>query len=78
MFMEVLGVPPLHLIQKGGRSGKFFEGSLPKIKANSKGKIRKPHSKSIELILSDCQDFEFIRFVKKLLVWDPEDRITPN
>jgi hypothetical protein len=56
MFMEVLGVPPGALIERGSRSSKFFEGKLPKIKANSKGKIRKPGSKSIEMVLCDCQD----------------------
>jgi len=51
MFMEVLGIPPVHMIDQGSRSHKFFEGSFPRIKANSKGKIRKPSSKSLELIL---------------------------
>jgi len=54
--MEVLGVPPNSLIERGSRSNKFFEGKFPKIKANSKGKIRKPNSTSIEMILVDCPD----------------------
>jgi hypothetical protein len=78
MFMEVLGVPPPSLISKGARSGKFFEGTFPRIRANSKGKLRKPNSKSIEIILSESPDVEFIQFIKKLLVWDPESRLAAS
>jgi dual specificity tyrosine-phosphorylation-regulated kinase 2/3/4 len=56
MFMEVLGVPPPSLIQKGSRSNKFFDGNLVKIKPNSKGKIRRPNSKPLDVQLSACED----------------------
>ena len=56
MFMEVLGVPPASFIEQGSRSHKFFEGNMPKIRPNSKGKLRKPNSKSLELILNECGD----------------------
>lgn len=54
MFMEVFGVPPTSFVERGSRSHKFFDGNLVKIKPNSKGKIRRPNSKPIELILSAC------------------------
>ena len=54
MFMEVLGLPPYSMIEKGTRSHKFFDRNIPKIKANSKGKIRKPNSKSLDSILAGC------------------------
>jgi dual specificity tyrosine-phosphorylation-regulated kinase 2/3/4 len=47
MFMEALGVPPDSLIETGSRSHKFFDGSLVRIKPNSKGKIRRPGSKTL-------------------------------
>lgn len=78
MFMEVLGVPPASLIERGTRSSKFFEGALPRVKPNSKGKIRRPGSKSLETVLSPCSDIDFIHFVKRLLAWMPEDRLTPH
>jgi hypothetical protein len=56
MFMEVLGVPPNSLIERGSRSSKFFEGKNPRIKANSKGKIRRPGSQSINNIFHTCKD----------------------
>ena len=51
MFMEVLGAPPPTFIEQGSRSHKFFDGTMPKIKMNSKGKLRKPGAKSLSQIL---------------------------
>ena len=56
MFMEVLGVPPLSFVEKGSRSHLFFEGRLARIKPNSKGKVRKPNTKPLEMILQTCKD----------------------
>ena len=78
MFMEVLGVPPPSLIQQGSRSHKYFDGGMVKVKPNSKGKLRKPNTKSLEAILGSCGDADFIGFVRKFLVWSPEERMTPN
>ena len=30
----------------------------------------------MELVLSSCQDPEFVDFVKKFMIWSPEERIT--
>lgn len=49
-------MPPLTLIEKGSRSNLFFEGRLAKIKPNSKGKIRKPNTKPLEMVLQSCKD----------------------
>jgi hypothetical protein len=54
MFIEVLGAPPSSIIERGSRSSKFFEGNLVKIKPNSKGKIRRPNTKPLEMFLSEC------------------------
>ncbi len=76
MIMEVLGIPPASLVEQGSRSNKFFDGFLPKLKPNSKGKLRRPGSKSVDLLLGDCEESDFIEFVKKFLVWNPSDRIS--
>jgi len=44
---------------------------------NSRGKLRKPFGKPIDIILGD-EDLDFVDFVKKCLVWDPDERITPD
>lgn len=72
-----MGVPPQSLIERGSRSIKFFEGNLPRVKPNSKGKIRRPGSKSIESLLCECEDSEFISFIKKFFIWEPDERIVP-
>jgi dual specificity tyrosine-phosphorylation-regulated kinase 2/3/4 len=71
MFIEVLGVPPDSLIQQGSRSHKFFEGGLVRLKPNSKGKIRRPASKSLETVLAGCEDSDFVAFVRRFFVWEP-------
>lgn len=76
MFMEVLGVPPPILIDQGSRASKFFERGLPRLKPNSKGKIRKPNSRSLEMLLSECSDMDFVNLVRNLLGWMPEARPT--
>jgi hypothetical protein len=51
---------------------------VPKIKANSKGKIRKPGCKTLDLMLQDSEDADFLDFVKRFMVWEPELRIDPQ
>ena len=70
MIQEVLGVPPVDLIEKGCRTKKFFLDNKPKIKPTKKGVLHKPGSKSLtELIKTDNTDF--IDFVLKIFVWRP-------
>ena len=77
LFMEVLGVPPNSLIEKGCRSKKFFQDFTPKIKPNKKGKLRKPSSKKLRDVLKSCNE-EFIDFLEKALKWNPEERLAPT
>lgn len=44
---------------------------------NSRGKLRKPLGKPLEMIIGD-EDEDFMDFVSKCLVFDPEERFTPD
>ncbi len=43
---------------------------------NSKGRRRRPGSKSLAQVLK-CDDEQFVDFIAKCLVWDPERRLKP-
>jgi dual specificity tyrosine-phosphorylation-regulated kinase 2/3/4 len=43
---------------------------MVRVRPNSKGKIRRPDSKSLEGVLA-CEDKDFMDFVAKFLVWEP-------
>lgn len=92
-IMEVLGVPDSYLIEKSSRRKLFFGNiylcirliylhlidSLgdPRVVTNSKGRKRRPSSKSLEHALN-TSDEHFINFISKCLIWDPEKRIKPE
>lgn len=61
-IMEVIGLPPRSLIAKASRRKVFFDDDYhPIIKPNSRGKIRKPGSKPLNVIIKandpDLVDF---------------------
>nr|CAG8528110.1 12695_t:CDS:10 [Entrophospora candida] len=71
-IMEVQGVPSLYLIEKSTRKKLFFDGNgNPRPVINSKGKRRKPSSKSLGQALK-CSDEVFLDFISRCLQWDPE------
>ncbi|XP_055644189.1 dual specificity tyrosine-phosphorylation-regulated kinase 2 isoform X3 [Toxorhynchites rutilus septentrionalis] len=77
-IMEVLGVPPDDLINTATRRRLFFDSrGIPRCITNSKGRKRKPASKTISQALR-CNDTVFIDFVSKCLEWDPKKRMTPE
>lgn len=49
----------------------------PRPVVNSKGRRRKPGTKSIGQVLR-CNDEEFVDFISKCLVWDPDKRLKPQ
>ena len=64
LIQEVCGIPSAELLSKGQRKTKFFnEYNMPKLVANSQGKIRKPGTKVLEDIL-ECSDHSFVNFVE--------------
>lgn len=49
----------------------------PRPVVNSKGRRRRPGTKSLQQVLR-CNDEDFVDFIAKCLVWDPERRIKPQ
>ncbi|KAJ3206468.1 Dual specificity tyrosine-phosphorylation-regulated kinase, partial [Dinochytrium kinnereticum] len=77
-IMEVKGVPPESLIDRGTRRKLFFDsGGSPRIFPNSKGKKRRPGAKNLVNVLRTA-DAGFIDFIERCLEWDPELRMTPD
>ena len=50
---------------------------MPRPVTNSKGRRRRPGSRTLAQALR-CNDEEFVDFIAKCLVWDPERRIKPQ
>jgi dual specificity tyrosine-phosphorylation-regulated kinase 2/3/4 len=49
----------------------------PKLKPNTRGKLRIPGSRSLGDVMN-CDNENFLDFVSKCLVWDPTKRIHPR
>ncbi|XP_068988430.1 probable serine/threonine-protein kinase dyrk2 isoform X2 [Bombus flavifrons] len=77
-IMEVLGLPPEHIIDLATRRRLFFDpkGS-PRCVTNSKGKKRWAGSRNLAIALR-CTDTLFVDFVRRCLEWDPQKRMTPD
>lgn len=74
-IMEVFGPPEKHLIERSTRKKLFFDSlGKPRITVSSKGKRRRPSSKTLTQALK-CDDETFIDFVSQCLRWDPERRM---
>ena len=76
-IMEIKGVPPVELLEVSTRKHLFFDGNLPKIVPNSRGKKRIPGSRKIEEKVRSRDD-NFLDFIEKCLDWNPKTRITPE
>jgi dual specificity tyrosine-phosphorylation-regulated kinase 2/3/4 len=77
-IMEVLGVPDRYLVERSTRKKLFFDSTgAPRPVVNSKGKRRRPGTKSLSQALK-CNEDLFIEFLAKCLIWDPERRIKPD
>lgn len=80
-IIEVIGYPPETILSQSAKKEKFFnpDGSI-KTNTNSKGKLRIPSSKSLELKLK-TDDFVLIDLISskkylECLEWDPKKRIS--
>ena len=74
-IMEVFGPPDKHLIEKATRKKLFFDSmGKPRLTVSSKGKRRRPSSKTLQQALK-CDDEPFLDFLTKSLRWDPERRL---
>ncbi|TPX70368.1 hypothetical protein SpCBS45565_g01845 [Spizellomyces sp. 'palustris'] len=74
-IMELKGLPPPTLLDRSTRRKNFFDGPHPRIVPNSKGKKRRPDTKSLSSVLR--ADPLFVDFVNKCLEWDPIKRMRP-
>lgn len=63
-IMEVIGVPPRSLIAKATRRKVFFDDDYnPMIKVNSRGKLRKPGTRTLDMLLN-LNDPDLMKFLK--------------
>ncbi|GAA5829422.1 hypothetical protein JCM11251_005043 [Rhodosporidiobolus azoricus] len=77
-IMEVQGLPDRYLIDKSSRKRLFFDSTgAPRPVVNSKGRRRRPATKTLEQVLR-CQDELFVDFIAKCLTWDPDRRMKPE
>jgi dual specificity tyrosine-phosphorylation-regulated kinase 2/3/4 len=77
-IMEVFGPPEKHLIEKSTRRKLFFDSlGKPRLTVSSKGRRRRPSSKSLAQVLK-CDDEAFLDFISRCMRWDPERRMKPD
>ena len=78
-IMEVLGPPPMHLVEKSQKRNIFFEGDTnrPRIVPNLHGKRRRPGTRSLKNLVQ-TKDEIFLSFLEGCLCWDPNVRLTPE
>ncbi|KAI9760371.1 MAG: hypothetical protein M1840_002553 [Geoglossum simile] len=77
-IMEVFGPPEKHLIEKSTRKKLFFDSlGKPRLTVSSKGRRRRPSSKSLQQTLK-CDDEAFLDFISRCLRWDPDRRMKPD
>ena len=77
-IMEIFGPPDKNLIEKSTRKKLFFDSSgKPRLTVSSKGKRRRPSSKTLQQALK-CDDEAFLDFIARCLRWDPERRLKPD
>ena len=74
-IMEVFGPPEKHLIEKSTRKKLFFDSlGKPRLTVSSKGRRRRPSSKTLLQALK-CDDEAFLDFLTRCLRWDPDRRM---
>ena len=77
-IMEIFGPPEKHLIEKSSRKKLFFDSvGKPRVTVSSKGRRRRPSSKTLAQALK-CDDEAFLDFITRCLRWDPERRLKPD
>ena len=77
-IMEVFGPPEKHLIERSSRKKLFFDSlGKPRVTVSSKGKRRRPSSKTLAQALK-CDDEMFLDFIARCLRWDPDRRMKPD
>jgi len=77
-IMEVFGPPPRETIERSTRRKLFFDSALkPRVTVSSKGRRRRPSSKTLGAAIK-CDDEAFLDFISQCLRWDPDRRLRPD
>lgn len=77
-IMEVFGPPEKHLIEKSTRRKLFFDSlGKPRLTVSSKGRRRRPSSKTLAQVLK-TEEEAFLDFLSRCLRWDPDRRMKPE
>ena len=77
-IMEIFGPPSRDIIEKCSRRKLFFDSAMkPRVTVSSKGRRRRPSSKTLGASLK-CDDEAFLDFVSQCLRWDPDRRLRPE
>ncbi|CAF0870531.1 unnamed protein product [Rotaria sp. Silwood1] len=78
MIMEVIDVPPNHVLEQGSRKKLFFDSKgVPRSLSTKTLKKRRPASRPLGQILRTT-DQNFIDFIRRCFEWDPVERLTPE
>ncbi|TKA36135.1 hypothetical protein B0A54_13074 [Friedmanniomyces endolithicus] len=74
-IMEIFGPPDRHLVERCTRTKLFFDSmGKPRVTVSSKGRRRRPSSKTLQQALK-TEDEAFVDFIARCLRWDPERRM---
>lgn len=77
-IMEIFGPPDRHLVERCTRKKLFFDSvGKPRVTVSSKGRRRRPSSKTLSQALK-TDDETFLDFVARCLRWDPDRRLKPH
>ncbi|CAF0909010.1 unnamed protein product [Rotaria sordida] len=78
MIMEVIDLPPNHVLEQGTRRKLFFDSKgIPRTVSTKSLKKRRPASRPLAQILRTT-DNNFIDFIRRCFEWDPVERLTPE
>lgn len=77
-IMEIFGPPDRHLVERCTRKKLFFDSvGKPRVTVSSKGRRRRPSSKTLSQALK-TEDEAFLDFISRCLRWDPDRRLKPH
>lgn len=77
-IMEIFGPPDRHLVERCTRKKLFFDSvGKPRVTVSSKGRRRRPSSKTLQQALK-TDDEAFLDFITRCLRWDPDRRLKPQ
>ena len=78
MIMELIGIPPMGVLQYAARRSFFFDkNGSAFVTLSPNGRVRKLRHKRIGNVLL-FNNTEFISFLKACFIWEPEKRMGPD